>query len=81
MALTIQQWCGKSAIPNDDGELSQSTKDNLFKFAHNLSGELRVRIISYFAYIKLILIGRNQTRFHARRPHAQGIHPPLAVLA
>lgn len=29
-------------MPNDDGELSQMTKENLSKFANNLNGDLRV---------------------------------------
>jgi hypothetical protein len=29
-------------VPNDDGELSQMTKENLSKFANNLNGDLKV---------------------------------------
>lgn len=76
----MQQWCGKSAIPNDDGELTPATKDNLYKFAHNLSGDLRVsKLLMWWAL--LTLTGGYQTRLHARLSNPQGIHPSIAILA
>ncbi len=32
-------------MPNDDGELSSMTKDNLTKFSNNLSGDLKVGVV------------------------------------
>jgi hypothetical protein len=49
-SLNSQQWCGKTVVPNDDGDLGQSTKDNLAKFANNLSGDLRVRPLHWGLY-------------------------------
>lgn len=42
LADAMQQWGGRSGLPNDDGELNAQTKDNLAKFATNLNGELKV---------------------------------------
>lgn len=44
LADAMQQWGGRSGLPNDDGELNAQTKDNLAKFATNLNGELKVMI-------------------------------------
>ncbi|ORY26601.1 putative histone acetyltransferase [Naematelia encephala] len=41
LADALQQWGGRSGVPNDDGELSQMTKENLSKFSNNLTGDLR----------------------------------------
>ncbi|EIW69900.1 hypothetical protein TREMEDRAFT_71446 [Tremella mesenterica DSM 1558] len=40
----MQQWGGRNGLPNDDGELNQATKDNLSKFANNLTGDLKASI-------------------------------------
>nr|ACZ80650.1 putative histone acetyltransferase protein [Cryptococcus depauperatus] len=44
LADAMQQWGGRTGLPNDDGELNSQTKENLAKFATNLSGELKVMI-------------------------------------
>lgn len=47
LADALQQWGGRSGVPNDDGELNAMTKENLNKFSHNLSGDLKVSIRAY----------------------------------
>lgn len=42
LADALQQWGGRSGVPNDDGELNSMTKENLNKFSYNLSGDLKV---------------------------------------
>ncbi|WWC92285.1 uncharacterized protein L201_007239 [Kwoniella dendrophila CBS 6074] len=44
LADAMQQWGGRNGLPNDDGELSAQTKDNLAKFATNLNGDLKANI-------------------------------------
>ncbi|WVR08546.1 hypothetical protein IAU60_005601 [Kwoniella sp. DSM 27419] len=44
LADAMQQWGGRNGLPNDDGELSAQTKDNLAKFATNLNGDLKAMI-------------------------------------
>nr|XP_019007357.1 transformation/transcription domain-associated protein [Kwoniella pini CBS 10737]OCF46138.1 transformation/transcription domain-associated protein [Kwoniella pini CBS 10737] len=44
LADAMQQWGGRGGLPNDDGELSAQTKDNLAKFATNLNGDLKASI-------------------------------------
>ncbi|WVQ95626.1 hypothetical protein IAU59_002724 [Kwoniella sp. CBS 9459] len=44
LADAMQQWGGRNGMPNDDGELSAQTKDNLAKFATNLNGDLKAMI-------------------------------------
>ncbi|WWC98567.1 hypothetical protein V866_005459 [Kwoniella sp. B9012] len=44
LADAMQQWGGRNGLPNDEGELSAQTKDNLSKFAINLNGELKAMI-------------------------------------
>lgn len=44
LADAMQQWGGRNGLPNDDGELSAQTKDNLAKFATNLNGDLKVSL-------------------------------------
>lgn len=49
LADAMQQWGGRSGLPNDDGELNAQTKDNLAKFATNLNGELKVSLLLFKA--------------------------------
>ncbi|WVQ85959.1 hypothetical protein IAT38_008127 [Cryptococcus sp. DSM 104549] len=44
LADAMQQWGGRTGMPNDNGDLNPQTKDNLAKFATNLSGDLKAMI-------------------------------------
>ncbi|KAK4687186.1 transformation/transcription domain-associated protein, partial [Tremellales sp. Uapishka_1] len=81
----MQQWSGRSGLPNDDGELSSATKDNLNKFANNLNGELKAAIENDFMkdmpklreYIKRLQRWRDlYEKSLDARPRSQGLDVP-----
>jgi hypothetical protein len=63
-------------VTNDEGELSSMTKDNLHKFSHNLSGDLKVS-----SDIAMLTSGCHRARLYARHAKAPRIHQATAVVA